>query len=206
MTSTRAKARPPSVSSRELSKAGIRASQVGLSGSSTTAVGFSAAVAAGFSAALAAGFLASSPSGLPSGRFHSREMSRIILSKPLVTDPWPRCRSDLTLSLIFSVYFGTSPAKLVTWAVISQMLPPSSTPANTTTKITASNRLMPYRCKAVTSGASRKVRKTASATGMNTVRAQYRQLTMTTLTTVPVRITRASCQLGIADVLATIST
>jgi hypothetical protein len=39
---------------------------------------------------------------------------------------------------------------------------------------------------------------------MKTVRAQYRQLTTTTLTTVPVRISKASCQPGVADVLATV--
>ena len=48
-TSTRAKARPASVASRELSTAGTRASQLELSGSSTTAVGFSEAATAGLS-------------------------------------------------------------------------------------------------------------------------------------------------------------
>ena len=53
------------------------------------------------------------------------------------------------------------------------------------------------------SGASRKVRNTASATGMKTVCAQYRQVTTTTPTTVPVRMSTASCQPGTADVFAT---
>ena len=71
---------------------------------------------------------------------------------------------------------------------------------------TVGNRFRPRRCRSVTSGASRKVMNTASATGMKTVCAQYKQVTTTTPTTVPVRITMASCQPGVADVFATVRT
>ena len=43
----------------------------------------------------------------------------------------------------------------------------------------------------------------ASATGMKTVCAQYRQLITTTPTTVPVSTTRARCQAGAADIFGT---
>ena len=56
------------------------------------------------------------------------------------------------------------------------------------------------------SGASRKVRNTASATGMKTVCAQYRQVITTIPTTVPVSMSRASCQPGIVDVFVMVRT
>ena len=136
-TSTRDKAKLPSVSSSVLSKAGNRASQVGFSDSNTTAVGLSETDSAGFSP--------SSPSWFPLGGFHASVIFCIVFSRPLVTDPWPRFRSDFTLPLMLSVYIGTSPARLATWAVMSHTPPPSTAAASMTTKITEGNRLRPRR-------------------------------------------------------------
>ncbi len=97
-TSTRARARPPSDSTRGLSKAGNRDSQAGLSGWTTTVDGFSGAVPAN-----PAGWPAVSPAGPAGCDAHSPVMSWIIFSRRSMTDPWPICRSDRIFPLMFSV-------------------------------------------------------------------------------------------------------
>ena len=92
---------------------------------------------------------------------------------------------------------------LLTSTVTSQTKPPRSSAASSTTTATESVRPRRRRWRKLTRGASRKVRNTASATGMKTRCAQYKQLTTTTPTTVPVRAIRARCQPGAADVFAT---
>src|SRR5258705_1264113 len=89
--------------------------------------------------------------------------------------PRPMRWTSLILRAMVARYCGRSSASTVTWLKSAQPSPTARKTAKTRTTTTAGTRCSPSRRRSATTGLSRNVNRIASAIGMNTMRAQYRQ-------------------------------